>query len=133
MNAYFPPPNGGTGPATHHTCLTNYQYRPEMPHYVKHQTLNKRIEKKILDGYFVVLTGDLNDNHDTYSFKVIMIANQLVNPLHAAFSHHPLFHTKDANSSKRNNVAIDYALYSPLPDNIVLQQVGVCNIKIYED
>jgi hypothetical protein len=141
MNAYFSPTNGETGPAIHHTRITSYQHLQEIPYYVKRQTPNehacsltqKRIAKKILAGYFVVLTGDLTDSHCTYSFKVFMTANQLMNPPHATFGHDPLFHTIDVNSSKFKNTAIDHALHSPLPDNIVLQQVGVCNVKTYED
>jgi hypothetical protein len=45
----------------------------------------------------------------------------------------PLFHTRDANSSKMKNTAFDHALHTPLPDKIVLQQVGSCNVKTYED
>jgi hypothetical protein len=85
MNAYFSPTNGRTGPATHHTRITSYQHRQEIPHYVKRQTPNeyarsltqKRLAKKILTGYFVVLTGNLNDSHGTYiySVKVFMTAN----------------------------------------------------------
>jgi hypothetical protein len=79
-----------------------------MHHFLKRQTpseyarslTQKRIAKEIIDGYFVVLTGDLNDSHGTYSFKVIMTANQLINPLHAAFVYDLLFHTRDVNSSK---------------------------------
>jgi hypothetical protein len=129
INAYFPPTNGRTDPATHHTRIASYQHCPEMPYYVKHQATNeyarsftrKRIAKKIFDGFFVVLTGGLNDSHGTYSFKVFMTAHQLMNPLHAAFGHEPLFHTRDANSLKMNNTDIDHALHSPLSDNIVLR------------
>jgi hypothetical protein len=56
-----------------------------------------------------------------------------VSPLHAAFGHDPLLHKRDANSSKIKNTAIDHALHSPLPDNIVLQQIRVCNVKTYKD
>jgi hypothetical protein len=102
------PTSGGTGPATHHTRITNYQHQPEMPHYVKHQTPNdfarsltqKHIKQKLLDGYFVIITEDLNDSPDSYSFKVFMTTNQLMNFLHAAFNHNPTFHTRDANLSK---------------------------------
>jgi hypothetical protein len=141
MNAYFFPTSGATGPATHHTCITNYQHRLEMPHYVKHQTPNdfarsltqKHIGQKLLDGYFVVLSGDLNYSPDTYSLNAFMTANQLTNLLQAAFGHDPLFHKRDANSSKMKNTTIDHAMHTSLPDNIVLQQVGVCNVKTYED
>jgi hypothetical protein len=40
MNAYFFPTFGDTGPATHHTRITNYLHQPEMSHYVKHETPN---------------------------------------------------------------------------------------------
>jgi hypothetical protein len=90
--------------------------------------------KNIIDGYFVVLTGDLNESHGTYFFQVFMTANQLMNPLlHAAFGHDPLFYTRDANFSKMYDTAIDHAMHSPLLDSIVLQQVGVCNVKNYDD
>jgi hypothetical protein len=112
-----------------------------MPHYVKHQTSNdfahnltqKHIGQKLLDGYFVILTGDVNDSPDTHSFKVFMTANQLTSPLHMAFYHDPLLHTRDANSSKMKSITIYHALQTPLSDNIVLQQVCVCNVKTYED
>jgi hypothetical protein len=112
-----------------------------MPRYVKRQTPNeytrsltrKRTAKKIFDGYFVDLTGGLNDSISTYSFEVFMTANQLLNHLHAAFSHDLLFHTRDTNLSTMGNIAIDHALHSPLTDNIVLQQVGVRNKKTYKD
>jgi hypothetical protein len=112
-----------------------------MPHYVMHKTPNdfarsltqKFIETKLLNDYFVVLPGDSNDSPDAHSFNVFMTANQLTNPLHAAFGHDPSFHARDVNSIKMKNITIDHALYTQLPDNIVLQQVGVCNVKTYED
>jgi hypothetical protein len=93
----------------------------------------KFIGQKLLDGYFVVLTRDLNDSPVTHSFKVFMTANQLANPLQVAFGPDPSFQTRDANSSKLQNSTIDHSLHTPLPDNIVLQQVGFCNVKTYED
>jgi hypothetical protein len=112
-----------------------------MPLYVKRQTPNdfarsltqKLIGQNLLDGYFVVLTGNLIDSPDTHSFNVFMTANQLTNSLQAAFGHHPLFHTRDANSSKIKNTTIDHTLHTPMPDNIALYQVGVCKVKTYED
>jgi hypothetical protein len=141
MNAYFPPASGGTSPAAHHTRITNYQHRLEMPHYAKRQKPNdfarsptqKHIRQKLLDGYFAVLSGDLNDSPDTYSFNMFMTANQLTNPLQATFGHDLLFYTRDANSSKMKNTTINHAMHTPLPDNIALQQVGVCNVKTYEN
>jgi hypothetical protein len=34
---------------------------------------------------------------------------------------------------KMKNTAIEHALHTPIPENMTLQQVGVCNIKIYAD
>jgi hypothetical protein len=98
MNVYFSLTSGVTGPVTHHTRITNHQYRPEMPHYVKRQTPNeyvhsltqKCIGQKLLVNYFAVLTRDLNESHDTHSFQVFMTTNQLTIPLHASFGTYPL-------------------------------------------
>jgi hypothetical protein len=124
MNAYFYPDEWWNWPSdtshTHHQLSTllgdiTLCQASNTQQYARSLT-QKCIAKKILDGFFVVLTGDLNDSHGIYSFKVFMTANQLMNPLHATFGHDPLFHTRDANSSKMKNTAIDHALHSLLPD-----------------
>jgi hypothetical protein len=85
VNAYFPPLKGGTGPATLHASITRHQHRSEMPSYVKRQNPNefvrsltqRLVAKKKLDGYTVVLTGDLNDKHASLSFQAFAQANDL--------------------------------------------------------
>jgi len=137
VNAYFPPTQGGTGPATIHSSCSRHQHRPNMPCHVKRQTPNEycrslaqaRISSRRLEGYTVVLTGDLNDAPTTHSFKVFKEANALANPIHEAFHHDPSFHTRFSNSERMQNSAIDHAMHTPLPHNMAIQQVGVCNVK----
>jgi hypothetical protein len=137
LNAYFPPTTGSSGPATLNTSIARYQNRPTMPTVATRQSPNefvrgltqKLLLKRRAQGYTVILTGDLNETHNSPAHRTFVNAAQLLNPLHTAFGADPCFHTRNANSQAMRNTAIDHVLHTPLPDSLVLHQVGVLNTK----
>jgi predicted ABC-class ATPase len=98
----------------------------QTPNDFERSLTQKRIAKKLLDGYFVLLTGDLNDSSDTHSFNVCMTENQLTNPIQAALVMSRCSIREMPTRKKLKNTTIDHVLHTPLLDNIVLQQISVC-------
>ena len=131
-----------TGYATMHSRIKQrHQQQPSStPVWLKRLTTqeyleyltSERISKARLKGWLVLVQSDFNHpfQHNTNNpsqLETWMAVNQLSCPNFDHLQRKPGYHTRNAGGESQTETAVDHSMHTPLPANILLEEVGVVN------
>jgi hypothetical protein len=128
-----------TGLATLHSRVTRYQHQTNLHPSLKRLSsqafleylIQKRISPARIKNWLVIVQGDFNRSLqfkiNPTSLETWMKTNRLVSPDFEHLQHLPGYHTRNSGGATQTETAIDHSMHTPLPKNVLLEELGVVN------
>ena len=122
-----------------HSRIKRHQQTSNIPAWQKRLTTqdyleyltSERISDARLKGRLVLVQGDFNRpiKHKTNPtpLETWMTVNQLTCPDYEHLQRMPGYHTRNSGGEKQDETSIDHSMHTPLPPDVLLEEVGVVN------